>query len=98
MMSKPREYKPTLENIILTPEQEALMVQAIKHINEAPSTIKKVTRWQFWFRQIYDDGKSAADKLADKIQVSIDAMNSGDGEDVYFILNNALKEYRGNHD
>jgi predicted adenine nucleotide alpha hydrolase (AANH) superfamily ATPase len=52
-------YNPTLENIRLTPEQDALMVQMISHINDAPTTIKALTRWQFWFRQIWDGGAAS---------------------------------------
>lgn len=56
------KYEPTVENITLTPEQNRLMVQAISHINEAPSTLKALTRWQFWFRKIWDSGYAAAKK------------------------------------
>ena len=48
------DYDPTLKNIQLTPAQEMLMVEAIKHIEDAPTAMKKTTRWQFWFRKIWD--------------------------------------------
>lgn len=51
-------YSPNLEKIKLTIEQEKLMVQAIRHLNEDVGPLKKTVRWQFWFRQIWDSGKA----------------------------------------
>ena len=50
------EYQATLDKINLSPRQEHLMLQAIQHIHDAPTTLKKTVRWQFWFRQIWDAG------------------------------------------
>lgn len=58
------EYNPTLENISLTEEQEILMVQAMQHICDAPSALKKTTRCQFWFKQIWKSGYEQALKEA----------------------------------
>ncbi len=55
-------YKATLENIKLTKQQDELMVCAIKHIQDTPNLIKKTTRWQFWFRKIWDSGKASANE------------------------------------
>jgi hypothetical protein len=54
------EYNPTVENITLSPTQEKLMVQAIEHIMSAPSSLKATTRWQFWFKQIWEAGRTEA--------------------------------------
>ena len=61
-------YNPTLDNIKLTPEQEHLMLQAIEHIEDAPTAIKKTTRWQFWFRQIWDQGYLSGMSAANKVE------------------------------
>ena len=53
------KYEPTLGNTSLNAEQHDLMVEAIDHIEASPCALKKLTRWQFWFRKIYDMGYEA---------------------------------------
>ena len=69
-------YNPTTENIRLTPEQDGIMCQMISHIKDAPTVIKSLTRWQFWFRQVWDRGAAAKEKQitasAPRIGVLID--------------------------
>jgi len=56
------KYEPTLPNITLTPEKESIFVQAIKHIMDSPTALKKTTRAQFWFNQIWNHGRDEAIK------------------------------------
>lgn len=53
------DYDPTLENITLTKEQDALMCQMIRHTQEAPNVLKALTRWQFWIRKVWAAGFDA---------------------------------------
>lgn len=50
---------PTLEEITLTPEQEALMVEMIKDVTSAPTDLKALVRYQKWTKKIFLAGVEA---------------------------------------
>lgn len=59
------EYKPTVDNIILTKDLDKIVTASIKWILEKDlPALKQMTRLQFWFRKAYDLGKNDAIKTA----------------------------------
>jgi hypothetical protein len=68
------EYNATLENIRLSPEQEALLAEAVKHVDEADTAIKRTVRRQFWFRKIWDTAiaSAAAARAAEKAKARLE--------------------------